>query len=150
MSSKFKEYRINAGYSIEEISKKLNIRKQYIIDLEEENYDKLPGDIYTKGYSKLYADFLGIKTKNTSAKVIEVLKHQPRIAVKSNSKNQKFYIIVSLVCLFITTFTYNFYRSYSVSDAADEDVVIKEIEINNDLKNLKKIKLQSESTFNVK
>ena len=37
MSLQLKEARIQAGYSIDEVAKKLNIRKQYLQAIEEED-----------------------------------------------------------------------------------------------------------------
>ena len=45
MTSKLKEAREKAGYTIDYVADKLNIRKHYLIALEEEDYDSIPGQI---------------------------------------------------------------------------------------------------------
>ncbi|MFK7973569.1 MAG: helix-turn-helix domain-containing protein [Rickettsiaceae bacterium] len=61
MTSKLKEEREKAGYTVEQVAEKLKIRRQYIIDLEEENFESLPGKIYVKGYIKMYHEFLDLE-----------------------------------------------------------------------------------------
>ena len=58
MSSKLKEAREEAGYTVEEVAEKLNIRKQYIICLQEGNFEGIPGKLYVEGYTKMYTEFL--------------------------------------------------------------------------------------------
>jgi cytoskeletal protein RodZ len=60
MTSQLKEAREKAGYTIDYVADKLNIRKQYLIALEEEDYESIPGQIYIDGYTKMYYEFLGI------------------------------------------------------------------------------------------
>ncbi|MFA5023906.1 MAG: helix-turn-helix domain-containing protein [Patescibacteria group bacterium] len=48
---------------IETISKKLNIRADYLIALEEERYDQLPAGLYGKNFLREYANFLGLNPK---------------------------------------------------------------------------------------
>lgn len=59
--SQLKQARINANLSIEEVSKKLNIRKHYIAALEENRLSEIPSPVYVKGYMKMYAGLLGIE-----------------------------------------------------------------------------------------
>jgi len=56
-----KQARMNANLSIEDVSRQLNIRKHYIIALEEDKLEEIPAAVYAQGYMKLYAKFLGIK-----------------------------------------------------------------------------------------
>lgn len=48
---------------INEISKKINIRPEYLIALEEERFEKLPAGLYGKNFIREYASFLGLDTK---------------------------------------------------------------------------------------
>lgn len=61
--SKLKSEREKAGYSIDYVADRLNIRKAYLLALEDEKYDALPGQIYAKGYTKMYHEFLGIDVR---------------------------------------------------------------------------------------
>lgn len=69
MGISLKAARKKAGYSVSDVSRILKIRKQYIIDLEEEDYKNIPGQIYVEGYKKMYYEFLKIDCpdkKNTN------------------------------------------------------------------------------------
>ena len=50
------------GISLKEAEKATKIRSSYLILIEAGSYDKLPDDIYTRGYVKNYADYLGFET----------------------------------------------------------------------------------------
>lgn len=58
-----KQARQQAGKTLEEVSFDLKIRKQYLIALEENDFSSLPGEVYAKGYLKLYSNYLGIFPK---------------------------------------------------------------------------------------
>lgn len=97
MFSELKQARINAGYTIEEIADNLNIKKQYLIALEDGNIDALPAKVYIDGYLKLYARHLGI-TLPASFKESKEQKHTPSTRV-INQKFQKYVIVVSIFML---------------------------------------------------
>ncbi|MFA5886826.1 MAG: helix-turn-helix domain-containing protein [Patescibacteria group bacterium] len=48
---------------LEEIAQKLNIRKEYLSAMEEENFDKLPSGLYGRKFLKKYINFLKVETK---------------------------------------------------------------------------------------
>lgn len=48
---------------IEQIASETSISKEYLIALEEENLDVIPGSTYTAGFLRNYSDFLGCDTK---------------------------------------------------------------------------------------
>ncbi len=52
--------RLKKNISLGKISRILNIKEQYLIALEEENYQSLPINLYTKNYLKDYARFLDL------------------------------------------------------------------------------------------
>ena len=52
--------RLNQGVSLEEIENETKIKKRYILNLENEEWEKLPGRVYVKGFLKSYAIFLNI------------------------------------------------------------------------------------------
>lgn len=110
MSSKLKEERLRAGYTIEEISEKLNIRKRYLIDLEEENYHAIPGQIYVDGYTKLYAEFLGIESaRSTKVPVTYKPKRKKKLIGKKNLK--KYILLASATLLVLTFILYGYLRT---------------------------------------
>jgi cytoskeletal protein RodZ len=114
MNSDLKDAREKAGYTIEEVSDKLNIRKQYLISLEEGDFDSLPGKIYVEGYTKMYYDYLGLTLPQ---KVTQEPKctQSPIDEQKINSRQRKFVLLISLSILIVVIFSYSV-----LSDGADE------------------------------
>jgi cytoskeleton protein RodZ len=55
-----REAREHRGLSPEDVQKSLNIRERYLTALEEERWELLPGEAYTKGFLRTYAEFLGL------------------------------------------------------------------------------------------
>ncbi len=53
-----KKRREELGYNLKEIAKTLRIRPDYLKAIEEETFEKLPVEVYTKGYIREYAKFL--------------------------------------------------------------------------------------------
>lgn len=53
-----KKRREELGYNLKEIAKTLRIRSDYLKAIEEETFEKLPVEVYTKGYIREYAKFL--------------------------------------------------------------------------------------------
>ncbi|MCI4625464.1 MAG: DUF4115 domain-containing protein [Candidatus Magnetoovum sp. WYHC-5] len=53
--------RESANLTIEQLSQKTNVRRQYIMALESNAFNKLPADIYIKGYIRAYISALGLK-----------------------------------------------------------------------------------------
>ena len=58
MISKLKQARINQNLSVEDVATKLNIRRKYIIALEENRLEEIPGSVYVNGYIKMYCNYL--------------------------------------------------------------------------------------------
>ena len=55
-----REARTRRGLSAAEVQKELRIRERYLTALEEERWELLPGEAYTKGFLRTYAEFLGL------------------------------------------------------------------------------------------
>ena len=53
-----KKRREELGYNLKEIAKTLRIRSDYLKAIEDETFEKLPVEVYTKGYIREYAKFL--------------------------------------------------------------------------------------------
>jgi hypothetical protein len=60
IGSSLREARIRRGLSPADVHKAIRIRERYLTALEEERWEMLPGDAYTKGFLRTYADFLGL------------------------------------------------------------------------------------------
>jgi len=54
------EARIRRGLSAADVQKGIRIRERYLTALEEERWEILPGEAYTKGFLRTYAEFLGL------------------------------------------------------------------------------------------
>lgn len=104
MSLQLKEARIHAGYSIDEVAKKLNIRKQYLQALEEEDYHILPGQVYIDGYKKLYAKYLCLSLEVTSKSLKEQRFFHNRQVYKE--KIGKYLIAISILMLVLIVTIY--------------------------------------------
>jgi cytoskeleton protein RodZ len=48
------------GLTAEDVHRSLRIRARYLRALEEERWELLPGDAYTRGFLRTYAEFLGL------------------------------------------------------------------------------------------
>ena len=110
---------VSRARHIEEVSKKLNIRKQYLIDLEEENFEAIPGKIYVDGYSKLYAEFLGINNETKESNIIKIAKKKEfKIKNRSDTKKryQKYVVLISLALLILIFLLYNLLRNDVIND----------------------------------
>ena len=55
-----REARTRRGYSAADVQKAIRIRERYLTALEEERWDMLPGEAYTKGFLRTYAEHLGL------------------------------------------------------------------------------------------
>lgn len=55
-----REARQRRGLSLDDVQKSLHFRVRYLTALEEEHWDLLPGEAYTKGFLRTYAEFLGL------------------------------------------------------------------------------------------
>jgi cytoskeletal protein RodZ len=58
---RLRQARHNHCLEIAPIAKKLNIRPEYLLAMEDERFDKLPAGLYGKNFLKEYARFLGLK-----------------------------------------------------------------------------------------
>src|SRR5437899_9809559 len=55
-----REARNRRGLSAADVQKGIRIRERYLTALEEERWELLPGEAYTKGFLRTYAEFLGL------------------------------------------------------------------------------------------
>jgi cytoskeletal protein RodZ len=112
MTSKLKEARVAAGYSIDYVADKLNIRKQYIIALEERDYESIPGKIYIDGYTKMYYELLGIDLQSQQNDDL-LLANKTQNSVNKDvggNKYKKYIIIFSVILLTLVVMLFNFLK----------------------------------------
>jgi cytoskeletal protein RodZ len=55
-----REARLKRNLTPADVQKAIRIRDRYLQALEEERWELLPGDAYTKGFLRTYADYLGL------------------------------------------------------------------------------------------
>lgn len=58
LGEKLTKRRVALGYDLKEVEKNIRIRAKYIEYIENGKYDKLPPDVYVRGFIKTYASFL--------------------------------------------------------------------------------------------
>ncbi|MFI5265603.1 MAG: helix-turn-helix domain-containing protein [Candidatus Levyibacteriota bacterium] len=67
ISQILKEEREKKGLSIGTVVEALKIRKNFIVDIENGNFNSLPSESYAMGFVKNYAAFLGISSNRAAA-----------------------------------------------------------------------------------
>lgn len=78
-----KKVREKAGVSLAEVSNFTKVKQDHLQKIEEGEFDKLPPDVYIRGFLKSYANYLGLDPK-------EVLKYYDReIGVWNNIKKKQ-------------------------------------------------------------
>ena len=61
LADKLKQSRLEQEKTLEQAAETTKIQIKYLEILEEGDYQKLPGDIYSKAWLKLYGEFLGLQ-----------------------------------------------------------------------------------------
>jgi len=86
-----KRKRKELNISTKDISEKLRIKIGYLENLEESNYEKLPPDVYVKGFIKNYAQLVGLDPE----KMTGIYNREKKIENKIEKKYQKKEIFTS-------------------------------------------------------
>ena len=58
LGEKLAKKRVALGYSIRDVEKAIRVRADYLEDVEASKYDRLPPDVFVRGFIKSYAKFL--------------------------------------------------------------------------------------------
>ncbi|MBF0329560.1 MAG: DUF4115 domain-containing protein [Nitrospirae bacterium] len=92
MNKEFKDKRETLGLSIAEVSKLTRIKTSYLASIEAADFDKLPVEVYSKGYIREYAKFLDIPADTVISKYDDYLEikrggKKKEIEPKSDLKN---------------------------------------------------------------
>lgn len=103
-----KSIRESRGLSLENIAKKLSIRQEYLVHMENNRADLLPTGIYRRGFFKKYAEFLEVDQLLINSKLNEIgTDQEDPFTNKTISKNHLIsfpkiikIIIFSLIILF--------------------------------------------------
>jgi cytoskeletal protein RodZ len=106
MTSILKDTRERAGLAIEDVARQLKIRRQYLIALEEEKLDEIPGEVYAQGYMRMYATYLGIDPDEckiftpSDGKVSFWLHHSDHLSRFDTKKVVISLFILGVLCIF--------------------------------------------------
>ena len=63
IGASLREARTRQGFTPADVHKAIRIRERYLTALEEERWDMLPGEAYTKGFLRTYAEHLGLNSQ---------------------------------------------------------------------------------------
>ena len=101
IGKKFSQRRLELGYSIDQISKKLFINKNYLIAIEKGDYSIFPSKAFAKAYFKKYDAYLGINSDFPNIFGQDTPRKNNKISSeinfnKSLNKNLKFFFYVYL------------------------------------------------------
>lgn len=85
MGKALKECREQVGKEIDDIASVTRIKASYLKAIEEEDFARLPDNVYTKGYIRQYAQFLGLPSEEIINSYEGYLrsKQQPAVARKA-------------------------------------------------------------------
>ena len=81
-----KSVREEKQIDIEQIAGETSISKEYLIALEEENLEVIPGSTYTVGFLRNYSDYLGCDTKYLLDLYVNYIYINPHIILSRDKK----------------------------------------------------------------
>jgi cytoskeletal protein RodZ len=94
-----------SGLSLDDLATETKIQKRYLIDLEEENFEDMPGKVYEKGFLKTYAQALGLSEKDVLGLYEEIREVKPvdtqKEEVEEKHKISKLKIFIGIIFLII-------------------------------------------------
>lgn len=63
LGEKLKKIREKKGYTLDQVSVSAQIKKSWLEQIEANDFDKLPPDVFVQGFLKKYSEFLGVNPK---------------------------------------------------------------------------------------
>lgn len=80
-----KKAREEKGVELEDVAEETNVQKKYLEFLEQDNYEKLPADVYSKGFLRQYGNYLELDIE----KLVLLYSKEKSIAFNVKSKGEK-------------------------------------------------------------
>tara|TARA_Y100000768_G_scaffold315353_1_gene250280 strand:- start:1577 stop:2311 length:735 start_codon:yes stop_codon:yes gene_type:complete len=140
---KFKEKRAEIGLSIDQISKKLFINKDYLIAIESGDYSIFPSEIFARAYFKKYANFLNINSEFPGIFELKIEKKHKKISSEirfTNTLNINIFYAVITFIFIATVLSFYFFNQTLLKKAKskpqtfspeDIELVAKSVSENN-------------------
>ncbi|MFA5872262.1 MAG: RodZ domain-containing protein [Parcubacteria group bacterium] len=108
LGEQLKKIRSEGRVTLSEVSRDTKIPMKYLVMIEESEYEKLPPDVYVKGFLRSYGEYLGIEPR----KLIELYQRERDIknnlnpeskplALQKKSKVTKFVVTPKMITTFI-------------------------------------------------
>ena len=85
LGEQLKNFRSEGRVTLQEVSRETKIPVKYVEMLEEGKYEKLPPDVYVKGFLRAYAEFLGVDPR----KIINLYEREKDIKINLNGGAEK-------------------------------------------------------------
>jgi len=76
VGGRLKATREEKNLSLDEVARATKIRKEFLLAIEEDRLDALPGSVFARGFVRTYADFLGVDGQTLSHKAAKALDGQ--------------------------------------------------------------------------
>ncbi len=98
-----KNARSQTGLSLKMIAKHINLNAKYLELIEKEEWNKLPGEIYTKNFLKKYHDFLQSKTQPFKISYSEIhFPKKPQTEFRKKTFQKDFRNIPKFIKIFLS------------------------------------------------
>ncbi|MCA9364369.1 MAG: helix-turn-helix domain-containing protein [Candidatus Moranbacteria bacterium] len=92
MGERLKKSREEAHLEIQDVARAIRIKKEYLEAIEQNKYEKLPADVYAKGFVRSYARYLG-HNEETFAKLFDRERNIHRNIKKETTEEKVVYPI---------------------------------------------------------
>lgn len=91
IGKKLHDARVAKGYTLDDLQKNTKIQKRYLIAIEDNDFDSLPGEFYVRAFVKQYADSVGLNGSELLAQFDNKLPdtEDPEYVNRVNSDNPK-------------------------------------------------------------
>ncbi len=136
-----REARERKGATLDQIEETTKIKKRYLLALEHEEWDRMPGKVYAKGFLRTYARYLGLDEHalgdmyelavRETAKVQANAGPAPAVAPEAprrrrevdlqNKPKRKSVLILCVVSAVVLYFAQWAYKAYYLADHGDKE-----------------------------